>query len=256
MTKRDLAQNGRTKEEVYKDLENVYRQFSAIFMDVMNSKTIDSYRTSLLERKCLLLRLKIGELLNEFATIEEQEPQNAKKAGKRAILIMMISFLISAVSPIIGIVGNLISMSICFKNIKKLQESLKNDYKKPFDLKLKEIEIVAGNCARFISKKSEDHIRKLAEDIPLSNNLLIANSIIGEYLDDNDFSLYNTDDEVSCLMVQILQDDLQTDEKDLNALLNMAKEKISGKNLEEEMKLTRKIPLNDEKKSKFANFFK
>jgi len=228
-----------TKKDALKELSEVENQISKIYYNIMSSNEISVYKEQLLSTKLNLLAFKIESISNSIIYYKKLETKKIVKKIILTILLEIISFVMIFISLAVSLIMQPI---ILLSAVKIIGDYISNDEEKlnaRIIERLTEIRNIANNCDTFMTAKitkreerlSEQRMKLKAESLDVD----LANEYLGNYI--NTGELPEISDNIKETLIKMLQEDLETEESDLEALLSLASDKFLMKNLNEELKL-------------------
>ena len=234
-------------EEVFQSAE---KDYTKIFNALLDEKLLSPEKAVLLTRKLGLTSYNYYTFVDE---LEEKLAKSKKLSKIKFIISIILLIIIFTVFMFTGFslayFGVLGFCALSYK-AKKEEKEAENTYKEVVKHK-NELSTLIENCNRLLECKTSNYYKEDLcpnQENTDTRNLISANKYIQIYLD-NDF-LPEIDLETQELMIKILQEELNTKEKHLNVLLEMAKEKVSFETLKNESELTRVLAKHDENNNK------
>lgn len=223
-----------TFENNIQKIDDIEKELDKIFDIVTSEKNISSYKSMLLTTKLSILKDALDNIILSLMQESIINIYNVLKYQKINLILFILAFVLVFVYPLGGLSLNLISWMMKFKIDKKMALA-RDDMQKVESLseRSNEMTVTFDNCYRFLEartnyeiKAKEDEINDLElKKIQLANDV-IQISVMGEFND-------SIPQEIQDIMKKMLQDDLQTDEQDLEKLINMASEKVMNQVLEQ-----------------------
>lgn len=226
-----------TAEEIYKKIDEIENKMSKIYFEIMRAEKISAYKRQLLSKKLLLLAYQYKVLIDKFIKCKENE---AKKIKRDKILIAL-EFTLYMISITFGsfiwiIPGSLLIFGQLCKILPKILDNNTEEMMNELKAQSKKIEIMTKNCYTFMESKCNKKEKELIEENTLDSiSIISANQILDFYLMSG--ILVIPYEEIKPVLIKILQDDLKTEEENLETLLEMASKKIEYENLNEELGL-------------------
>lgn len=224
-----------TKKEnldtIIDNLENVKTNINSIFDEVVNNNDFSQYKLDLLNRKLCLLKAKQIDYMYEYTNYI----QNLNKLNHlmpKIIWFIVLLVAILSMYPLFPLQMLLVSLQIwVFSTIRDRVKNVKNN-EKNLELLIREINNTTTTCDNFVYKKIKSYNEALHKEKDCTIEVL-ANELISHYIDNG--IICNASKEVMDYAIKILQYELQSDKKDINVLLEDAKEKISEEALDVEL---------------------
>lgn len=216
-------------------INQVEKEATSIFHDVIEEKSLSEYY--LRETMFKIIYLK-EQLIGGLSKVQDGLVDECKKRNKSNLLIPMFAILnifIANVLPFLGLINSIILVTTAVKSIKKQKEEdekflkLKEEMEKVVE-KANSIQIMLSNNETFTLKRLKElgqRQQKVLKSSPKKHSLIsLANMAIQDYID-NDIIPNNLPVEVESTIIRLLQSDLDTNEKNINVLLESAKQKAS-----------------------------
>ena len=244
-------------EDLAKELEQVYRDLSKCFSDILDNEELSYYKGVLWTFKVNLLQLKQYEIGLNINNIDLELNINKKKLTILKTLMYLMSILFLFTYWPVGILTFAYAISNS-KNIKNNLAYMQNIFNESRDL-FDKCDRISQNCQTFIIKKMEISAERFNEQV--NNKEVIdlepyyyAQNLIDLYI--NFDELMETTPEIEEIVIKMLQSDLETEESDFMTLLNMAKNKLSEEQiLEKKEKSTDLYQKYDESCRKLQKFY-
>ena len=216
-------------------IKQVKKEANSIFDDVIEEKNLSEYY--LKETMFKIMYLK-EQLIEGLSKVQAGLIDECKKTNKTNILIPVLAIsniFIMNVLPLLGIINMVVLVSSLIKSVKRQ----KSEYEKFIKLKQEMEDIVAkansiqitlSNNETFTLKRLKELGKKREKELKTSPKnrslVIIANMAIQNYID-NDILPNNLPIEIESTIIRLLQNDLNTNESDMNILLESAKQKAS-----------------------------
>lgn len=239
-----------TKEAINESFERTEKEYSKIFNKLMEVKSLGEDDAKTLSKSLGFLSIAYYNLVEGL-----EINLNKRYKGDKWLLILSVFtfyltyllFLLTAshiaflgifLSAILGVIK-----AVDLREVKALITTFNRNKNN------KDLMILIDNCNRLLEgrveafEKENKSLNK--EDRDSFCNVERANAYIQIYLA-NDF-LPDIDVETKEMMRKILQESLNTEEKDLYVLLEMAREEVLLERLSEQSELTRVLDKNDKK---------
>lgn len=224
-----------TKQIGNKMLENIEKEAFELYKEALDDKNNNEYYLYELAQKNEYLKSRVPKAFEVINKGLGEEIRADRKKKFRIMLLGAISIVTSIIAPAeIGIIVSLAYITIAYKEIKKSLEKNKNGSfeKEMLDIFHKVTGIMTNieNNQTFIIKRlkeaSKRRVENIKEDPYKVKRLLEANLIIQDYLN-YDRLPEKMDDDIKNTIINILRQDLNSNETSLEALLKEAKEKVS-----------------------------
>ena len=235
----------------FKKILDIEKELNNIFSIVTSEKEISSYKSMLLSMKLNILKDILDNIILSLMQESIINIYNTLKYQKVNFILFIVAFVLLFINPTVGLSLNLFSWFLKFKLDKKMFEA-KNDMHRVEEIneKTRLMSITFDNCNRFLNARTnvmlesrEDEINDIElKKIELGNET-IQIAIMGGFKD-------NIPVELQEVVKNILQDDLKTDEEDIDKLIQMAGEKLSGestKNNEQTIEICEKLTRKNKK---------
>lgn len=221
------------------ELENkirlIDRELFEIFKIVTSEKDISMYKSSLLNTKLQILEDYLSVLFTEIFEIETKRLNRLNLTS----YIMKMSLFLSAIciffTPLIGIILTIINYLSLRKFYVESAEIIEECAKKieNYGMKLKEMNIELDNCHNFLNARTSEYSKIKEEEI--NNEELKVIDLDDEKINIDVIDVSDSET-FQKVLKETLQKELQTDEEDLEKLLDLAN--INNEN-SEEMRLIR-----------------
>lgn len=228
------------KIEIYKDEINIIeKKLFKIFCSLKQNTNISAYELNIIENELDT----IFDFVDLFITEIDNSSNNYENFNKKKkiLITLMILSIVTTIIPIIGLATFMSVVIFATNLLKKL-----NDEEKYFsgliDLgkhELNTLTIELDNCLRIVNYIKNNRKKSLKDT--LDNNFTkiessrfeLANYIINIFLNETfDVRAYNRlPEDFKKLIINILQDDLNTEEDYIINLITMAKRKIEEENM-------------------------
>lgn len=247
--KRKLSKMQLLNNEIEKSLNNLAlteTKIDEIYFEIINMKECSNYKKILLTQKMNLLALQLCQDLDKSRQCYENKSNLYIKEQKRRIITIVILFIIAVLIPIIGTIGWLYAMVIVDKVSKNFKDdSIQRDISQ-LEYKCNTFKNVFQNCETFLNKANKKYNEKkdlkMQEDFKTYLEVDVANRILEDFLERGEFIRYP--ENINKILIELLQQELQTKEESLEKLLEMAKDKITVEKLHEELDLTINLTRN------------
>lgn len=236
------------REQGIKMLKEVEDEAFDIYKKVIEDKEYQEYYLLELAQKNEYLKSRIGNALDIINKGLFEEVKKDKKKKLEVILLGIFSIMSSIFLPAqISLIITIIYGIVAYKDIKMRLEKRKDnaDLKEMLNIfqKVKDITTNIENNETFIIKKIKDASKQRIETAKTEpvkvNRVLAANLLIQDYLN-YDRIPENIDEEVKSTAINMLRQDLNSDETDLEALLKETKKQISLDTLVKKMEFDEK----------------
>ena len=216
-------------------IKQVEKEANSIFDDVIEEKNLSEYY--LKETMFRIMYLK-EQLLEGLSKVESGLIDECKKSNKSNLLIPFIAILnifVMIVLPLLGLINMLFLTSSLIKSVKIQKSEYEKFIKLKQDIedivaKANSIQITLSNNEKFNLKRLKKLEKKQKKELKISPRnhslVIIANMAIQNYID-NDILPNNLPIEIESTIIRLLQNDLNTNESDMNILLESAKQKAS-----------------------------
>lgn len=236
------------REQGIKMLKEVEDEAFDIYKKVIEDKEYQEYYLLELAQKNEYLKSRIGNALDIINKGLFEEVKKDKKKKLEVILLGIFSIMSSIFLPAqISLIITIIYGIVAYKDIKMRLEKRKDnaDLKEMLNIfqKVKDITTNIENNETFIIKKIKDVSKQRIETAKTEpvkvNRVLAANLLIQDYLN-YDRIPENIDEEVKSTAINMLRQDLNSDETDLEALLKETKKQVSLDTLVKKMEFDEK----------------
>ncbi len=236
------------REQGIKMLKEVEDEAFDIYKKVIEDKEYQEYYLLELAQKNEYLKSRIGNALDIINKGLFEEVKKDKKKKLEVILLGIFSIMSSIFLPAqISLIITIIYGIVAYKDIKMRLEKRKDnaDLKEMLNIfqKVKDITTNIENNETFIIKKIKDASKQRIETAKTEpvkvNRVLAANLLIQDYLN-YDRIPENIDEEVKSTAINMLRQDLNSDETDLEALLKETKKQVSLDTLVKKMEFDEK----------------
>lgn len=223
------------KQEAHKMLREIEDEVFEIYKEVLEEKDYQEYYLLELVQKNEYLNSRLCKVLETFNQGLKEEQEKSKKKKVKMILFALFSILTSILAPVeISLIVSTAYIIIAGRDIKKVLEQRKNASveKEVLELfqKITNITTNIENNRTFITKKikesSKNRVETFKKEPRKVNKVLAANSMIQDYLN-YDKLPECIDEDIKNTAVNILKQDLNSNNGDLETLLREAKEKVS-----------------------------
>lgn len=213
----------------------VEKEANSIFNDVTEEKNLSEYY--LKETMFKIMYLK-EQLVGGLSKVQDGLIDECKKNSKKNPLIPFLAvanMFVANIAPFLGLINSIVLISIAIRSYKKQKEESEKFLKLKEEMedtvaKANAILITLSNNETFalkrlkeLGKRREKELTKSPKDRSL---VAVANTAIQDYID-NDTLPYDLPIEVESTIIRLLQNDLNTNENDINILLESAKQKVS-----------------------------
>lgn len=213
----------------------VEKEANSIFNDVIEEKNLSEYY--LKETMFKIMYLK-EQLVGGLSKVQDGLIDECKKNSKKNPLIPFLAvanMFVANIAPFLGLINSIVLISIAIKSYKKQKEESERFLKLKEEMeetvaKANAILITLSNNETFalkrlkeLGKRREKELTKSPKDRSL---VAVANIAIQDYID-SDVLPNNLPVEVESTIIRLLQSDLDTNEKNINVLLESAKQKAS-----------------------------
>lgn len=237
------------------ELNKIDKELSIIYFDIMKANEISIYKKELINQKVALLNLKFEELMPELQNIDDNgiSEELIKKETQKDRLIMIFVLFLMLIFPLIGFLAFTGYSIYSLVHLTKLLMDYKNNSNKITNSqdKIRSMEITLHNCGVFLNKKHNiwlENQNKNNEEVMRNLEITIANNLLQEHLNTGYFRPIPKN--VEEYLIEMLQEDLQTDEKELSKLMELAREKTNLENLSKEMELDISLVRTNKKSQK------
>lgn len=223
------------RQEAYKMLKEIEDEVFEIYKEVLEEKDYQEYYLLELVQKNEYLNSRTCKVLETFNQGLKEEQDKRKKKRTKMILFGLFSILTSILAPTeISLIVSTAYIIIAGRDIKKVLEQRKNatDEKEALELfqKIASLSTNIENNRTFITKKikeaSKSRVETSKKEPEKVNKVIAANSMIQDYLN-YDRLPENVDEDIKNTAVNMLRQDLNSNNTDLETLLREAKEKVS-----------------------------
>lgn len=213
----------------------VEKEANSIFNDVIEEKNLSEYY--LKETMFKIMYLK-EQLVGGLSKVQDGLIDECKKNSKKNPLIPFLAvanMFVANIAPFLGLINSIVLISIAMKSYKKQKEESERFLKLKEEMeetvaKANSIQIMLSNNETFTLKRLKElgqRQQKVLKSSPKKHSLIsLANMAIQDYID-NDIIPNNLPVEVESTIIRLLQSDLDTNEKNINVLLESAKQKAS-----------------------------
>lgn len=213
----------------------VEKEANSIFNDVIEEKNLSEYY--LKETMFKIMYLK-EQLVGGLSKVQDGLIDECKKNSKKNPLIPFLAvanMFVANIAPFLGLINSIMLISIAIKSYKKQKEESERFLKLKEEMeetvaKANSIQIMLSNNETFTLKRLKElgqRQQKVLKSSPKKHSLIsLANMAIQDYID-NDIIPNNLPVEVESTIIRLLQSDLDTNEKNINVLLESAKQKAS-----------------------------
>lgn len=231
----------------------VEKEFYKIYSELIDAEEISLYKSELLKTKIVILAEYLSDYIQDLNDYNKELKTKYKKMINITYIVTLLSILVIFLNPWLPAIVNLICMFIRTKIHKNYQENNKGTY---IEDECNGMMILIQNCFTFLEKKErnrEEAVAKQCRNNPEKiREIIMSNFILQSYLESDDVGdinemIFCCDEKIKISLIQILQDDLHTDNNNLEELLATAKEKVSVEILAKELKLSRNLSKKDEK---------
>lgn len=248
------------KEEYLNMISDVEKEAWDLFGDATDNREFSENELLELIKKNTELNNRLGEILCKINDESEQKVMQSasnREKSRRLIIILnalniAFSFFVPAFSSLITSAKIVCSFALVIFVISKLKENAKIieeiDERVKVERKLvdrgEKLCINLDNNDVLLKKKLKDINMETYKEItkPTADTVVIANLIIQTYFITGCMPM-NLDQNIENMIISILKSDLETDENDLETLLEMARKKVKIETKGNTIKLT----MNDEK---------
>lgn len=236
------------RQEAYKMLKEIEDEVFEIYKEVLEEKDYQEYYLLELVQKNEYLNSRLCKVLETFNQGLKEEQDKRKKKRIKMILYGVFSILTSILAPAgISIVVSTAYIIIAGRDIKKVLEQRKNESieKEALELfqRIGSISTNIENNRTFITKKikeaSKSRVETSKKEPEKVNKVIAANSMIQDYLN-YDRLPECVDEDIKNTAVNMLRQDLNSNNADLETLLREAKEKVSLDTLVKKMEFGEK----------------
>lgn len=248
------------KEEYLNMMSDVEKEAWDLFGDATDNREFSENELLELIKKNTELNNRLGEILCKINDESEQKVMQSasnREKSRRLIIILnalniAFSFFVPAFSSLITSAKIVCSFALVIFVISKLKENAKIieeiDERVKAERKLvdrgEKLCINLDNNDVLLKKKLKDINMETYKEItkPTADTVVIANLIIQTYFITGCMPM-NLDQNIENMIISMLKSDLETDENDLETLLEMARKKVKIETKGNTIKLT----MNDKK---------
>lgn len=234
-------------EKLKEKIEQIDKETFKIFCDVSENKEISVYKNMLLNAKLDILESSLETTLITLLNTETKKINKLLKFQKLILGSCAVAFVLLFINPIIGLCIYLLNLLMFIKvNNKDLKETISIDETNTYLEKVKQMETLFQNCRTFLNVHTNYELEHREED--LENDDLRKIDLANEHIEIALLNSGNVEipEEIQGIMIKMLQADLETDESDLNKLMQMTIEKEMTKINGNSIDLTRKRRKNEE----------
>lgn len=237
-----------TKQQGKQMLEDIEKEAFEIYKEVLEDKQYQEYYLLELAQKNEYLKSRIENALDIINKSLFEEVKKDKKKKIEIMLLGIFSIMTSIFLPAqIALIVTLIYGITAYKDIKMRLEKRKDnaDLKEMLNIfqKVKDIMTNIENNQTFITKKIKDASKQRIETAktePLKvNRILAANLLIQDYLTYGRLP-ENIDEDVKNTAINMLRQDLNSNETNLEVLLEETKKQVSLDTLVRKMEFDEK----------------
>lgn len=213
----------------------VEKEANSIFNDVIEEKNLSEYY--LKETMFKIMYLK-EQLVGGLSKVQDGLIDECKKNSKSNPLIPFLAvanIFAANIAPFLGLINSIVLISIAIRSYKNQKEESERFLKLKEEMedtvaKANSIQITLSNNETFTLKRLKELGKKQKKELKISPRnrslVIIANMAIQNYID-NDILPNNLPIEIESTIIRLLQNDLNTNESDMNILLESAKQKAS-----------------------------
>jgi len=233
-------------------IREIEQEVFKIYDELVEIEEISTYKSILIGKKINLLISKLYYLVKNTINEDQNKREKILEKLKKYRILILISLIVFLIFPLIGLILSGTYLWLTLKLKEKLSELIKPEEKDDIFNKVTDLSNTVTNIYTFLEKKSEKRIQRLAneriDNMNQTLNVYLANTYLQLILSkETESDLVTVSNEVAIILVKMLQEDLETEESDLETLLSIAKIKISTENLKSELKLSRILPKMEEK---------
>lgn len=204
------------------NLKKYQKEIDAIYYDLNSNKKLSYYKIQLYVSKINLLYKKITDIINDANKLSNKEEKVCVILGILSMIYNILFFPL-IITPF-GLPISLIGIFAAAWALKKVVAFYIDDTRGELLKEVKNVEITLENCETQLNKQINCSNKKEKEKTNLED-IELADKVIREYMESDDFDQY-IDDNICNLIVKILQDDLKTEESDVNVLLDIARDNL------------------------------
>ncbi len=232
-----------TKELGIKLLDDVERKAFEIYKKALDSKEYSEYYLLELMKQNESLK---GDISSAYEIINEgiaEELDKVRKEKYKVVTLATAGVVTTMFVPIMGVILIPSSVALIAAYLKKRKKVIDTDTMlKETVSRFQKVTIILTNIENnetFLNKKYKEltkgRIDELKENSTKVNRIMDANLIIQDYIS-YDRLPESTDEETKKTIINMLQQDLGTKERNLETLLMMAKDEVSKDTLTRELK--------------------
>lgn len=232
-----------TKELGIRLLDDAERKAFEIYKKAIDTKEYSEYYLLELMKQNESLK---GDIAEAYEIINEgtaEELDKVRREKYRVVTLATVGVVITMFVPTTGIILIPSSVALLATYLKKIKKVMNTDtmLKETTDRFRKVTNILTNieNNETFLNKKykelTKSRVDELKENPTKVNRIMDANLIIQDYIS-YDRLPETIDEETKRTIINMLQQDLGTKERDLEILLMMAKEEVSKNTLTKELK--------------------
>lgn len=212
-----------TKADIYALYIEVSHNAFAIFSDVVQEEQISLFKEEILREKIRIIELGLKNVLFEIECFENSKENKNKLFKLKLLLLFFISLVSFIINPFLGI-------GITYFGVKKAKDLYEDAKFECMGANLEKVKWHLNNSLNSLGD-CKKHLDTLAQkrDLQLEKermekhrtlNIDKANIALGEYLITEEIP--EMSDETRWELIKMLRADLNTEELDLNRLLDMA----------------------------------
>lgn len=216
-------------------IKQVEKEANSIFDDVIEEKNLSEYYLKETMFKIMYLKEQLVEGLAKIKDGLTDECKKTTKSNPLLPFMAVANIFISNVVPLLGLINSMLLISSAIKSYKRSKEESEKFLKLQEEMenvvaRANSIYITLSNDETFTLKRTKELGKRRQNELiktPRKRSLVsIANTAIQDYID-NDTLPYDLPMEVESTIIRLLQNDLNTNENDINILLESAKQKVS-----------------------------
>ena len=235
------------KELLIKKVEDINKEVTKIFDIVCDEKEISMYKIQLLNSKLNLLSNSLDETMLTLLNGTSFELKWFMLRQTITIILSIIALIIMFFSLPIGLIIAGISGVSWFKLSREANIKAKEIIKVDEVVNIaNEMVPIFDNCYTFLNGRTNYNLENKPEELEDEElrKINLANHHIELVMANNTKDLIP--EEIQETMIKLLQDDLQTDERDLEKLLEIAVKKIISEQRQNEQDMSLRRTKNDE----------
>lgn len=238
----------RTEKEAINIIFETQREAFEIFEQVVTNKNLPKEYVLELSQRNIELMSNLADGLEKLSKCITPISEDMKKTSKRlttAFSIGVVANIVSAfINPLLCLPIQAYIAKVSYDYYKAVQFIHYRDEVmetiKCYKDKSEEIKINLKNNQTFLMKRlteaSEKNIKEEKSSINSKDRIVLANLLIQDYISSGVLTQGIVDSEISETAVKLLQQDLITDETDLETLLKQAKQEAEKETIKKEMK--------------------